>query len=96
MSLTKSRKKGKIEQPKKAAAAEVVGSNPVETGEIVHNLLDLASDIQLERNGLITEAESLRLAKKYRENVIAEATERARDYPRIAGRLHRYLVEKKG
>ena len=74
------------------------GSDPANTAEIIHYLLDLAGDIQLEKRGLITQAESLRLAsEKYKEGLISLATtiELARDQPRIAARLIRLAAEKK-
>ena len=48
--------------------------NPAETGEIVHRLIKRARDIQGEKNGVITKAESLKLAiDRHNESVIAEA-----------------------
>ena len=50
------------------------GSNPDQTGEIVHRLLKSARDIQGEKNGLATKAQCLRLAiVRHNEYIISQA-----------------------
>ena len=50
------------------------GSNPDQTGEIVHRLLKSARDIQGEKDGFVTKSEAFTLAiDRHNEFVIAEA-----------------------